>query len=151
MAGALVRSFDGHTLWVNSVALSADGRHALSGSDDKTLRLWEVDAGKELDSFTADGPVHGVAFGHDGRRLSAGDALGRVHLSSFVFDAGRPSYPAELPVRTASGRLWFCHPSGAMSRQWRCRLAPAAGFVAIRFSLPAEAAAARTQQPALAL
>jgi hypothetical protein len=28
---------------VNSVSLSSDGRWALSGSDDKTLRLWELD------------------------------------------------------------------------------------------------------------
>jgi hypothetical protein len=28
---------------VNAVALSADGRWALSGSEDETLRLWELD------------------------------------------------------------------------------------------------------------
>jgi WD40 repeat protein len=37
-----VRTFEGHTGSVNSVALSPDGRCALSGSDDNTLRLWEL-------------------------------------------------------------------------------------------------------------
>jgi WD40 repeat protein len=31
-----------HTGKVTSVALSADGRRALSGSDDKTVRVWAV-------------------------------------------------------------------------------------------------------------
>jgi WD40 repeat protein len=34
--------FDGHTGNVNSVAFSRDGRHALSGSSDKTVRLWSL-------------------------------------------------------------------------------------------------------------
>ena len=37
-----LRAFQGHTLRVNSVCLSLDGRWALSGSLDDTLRLWDV-------------------------------------------------------------------------------------------------------------
>ena len=33
----------GHTGEVRSVAFRPDGKYALSGSDDKTLKLWEVD------------------------------------------------------------------------------------------------------------
>ncbi|HOH28142.1 MAG TPA: WD40 repeat domain-containing protein [Candidatus Hydrogenedentes bacterium] len=38
-----MRVFKGHTGGVNSLCLSADGRWALSGSYDNTLRLWELD------------------------------------------------------------------------------------------------------------
>jgi WD40 repeat protein len=42
------KSFEGHSEWVNSVSLSADGKYALSGSRDHTLKLWEVSTGQCL-------------------------------------------------------------------------------------------------------
>jgi len=46
------RVFEGHTAGVFSVCLSADGLYALSGSADKTLRLWEVATGRCLRIFS---------------------------------------------------------------------------------------------------
>lgn len=37
------RTFEGHTSFVTSVAISSDGKYALSGSRDETLRLWYLD------------------------------------------------------------------------------------------------------------
>src|SRR5262249_32979922 len=44
----VIRPFNGHTSWVNQVALSADGQRALSGGNDGTMRLWDVETGKEI-------------------------------------------------------------------------------------------------------
>jgi serine/threonine protein kinase/tetratricopeptide (TPR) repeat protein len=59
---------------VNSVALSPDGRLALSGDEAYALRLWDVRIGKELYRFPGHAEIIGcVGFSPDGRRaLSAG-------------------------------------------------------------------------------
>jgi WD40 repeat protein len=41
-AGKLVRSFRGHTGLVSSLAFSPDGRRLVSGSRDKTVKVWDV-------------------------------------------------------------------------------------------------------------
>jgi hypothetical protein len=72
----LIRTFTGHSARVVSVAFSPDGRTALSGSWDKTLKLWEVATGKELRTFTGHSDhVLSVAFSPDGRTALSGSTF----------------------------------------------------------------------------
>jgi WD40 repeat protein/serine/threonine protein kinase len=59
--------FEGHHAAVSSVAVSGDGRLALSGSADRTLRLWEISTGLCLRTLEGhSGPVTAVALAGDG-------------------------------------------------------------------------------------
>jgi WD40 repeat protein len=58
----------GHVHSVTSVALSADGRYALSGSRDNTLALWDLVSGKQIRQFTGHASlVKAVAFTPEGK------------------------------------------------------------------------------------
>src|SRR5208283_4517673 len=58
---------------VQSVCLSADGRYALSGSMDHTLKLWEVESGRCLRTFEGHtGRVYSVCLSADGRYALSG-------------------------------------------------------------------------------
>jgi hypothetical protein len=67
-----IRKLEGHTGEVLGAALSPSGRQALSGSTDRTVRLWDTATGQELKRFTGHGgPVYGVAFSPDGKRAAS--------------------------------------------------------------------------------
>jgi uncharacterized protein (TIGR03067 family) len=70
-----VRCLTGYLEQVWSVAVSADGRRAIAGSSDKTVRLWDLDTGQELKRFTGHTErVEAVALSPDGRRALSGGA-----------------------------------------------------------------------------
>jgi len=63
----------GHSNWVRSVTFSPDGRMVLSGSNDNTLKLWDVATGRELRTFSGHtGIVNSVTFSPDGRQVLSG-------------------------------------------------------------------------------
>ena len=63
----------GHTSVVNSVAYSPDGKTLASGSWDKTVKLWDVQTGKEQTTLKGHTDVvRSVTYSPDGKTLASG-------------------------------------------------------------------------------
>ena len=70
---SLLRTLTGHTSSVFSVAFSPDGQTVASGSDDKTIKLWNVATGQEVRTLTGHtASVFSVAFSPDGQTVASG-------------------------------------------------------------------------------
>ena len=67
------RTYIGHTGRVTSVAFSPDGKRIVSGSRDHTVKVWDVQTGKELLTLKGHNwDVFSVAFSPDGKRIAEG-------------------------------------------------------------------------------
>ena len=70
---ALLRTLTGHTAVVSSVAISADGQTLVSGSFDKTIKVWNLSTGQEVRTLTGHiAYVYSVAISADGQTLASG-------------------------------------------------------------------------------
>jgi WD40 repeat protein len=114
----------GHSSSINSAAFSPEGRLLLTGSSDRTARLWDAASGMELRRFFGHtGRVNSVAFSPDGRFVvtASGDHTARLwdpatgaELKRFAGHTEAVNAVAFSPdgrfVATASGdhtaRLW---------------------------------------------
>jgi WD40 repeat protein len=76
-----IHSLSGHSGTIHGLAISRDGRRALSGSDDGTARLWDLEAGRELKVLQGHSQaVHGVALSPNGKWALTGGADHSVRL-----------------------------------------------------------------------
>jgi WD40 repeat protein len=76
--------FAGHTKGVNCIAISADGKFALSG-DDQRVRYWQIDNGKEITAYEGlQRSVKACRISKDGRTAWAtdGETLLTINLKT---------------------------------------------------------------------
>jgi WD40 repeat protein len=89
------RDFAGHARQVNAATFSPDGMRIASGSDDGTVRTWDVSTGRTIAVADAHaGSVYSVAFSPDGRRVLSASYDGMLRL----WDAS-----SGAPLRTLAG------------------------------------------------
>jgi hypothetical protein len=87
-------------------------RRSVSASEDQTLKVWDLEMGAVVATFTCDAPPRPCAFADD-RRIVAGDASRRVHFLWLERTGGTTRRRASFPRRRSSP----CS-SGATPRGW---------------------------------
>jgi hypothetical protein len=78
--GPLERTLTGHASTVNAVAVTPDGRRAISASWDQTLKVWDLATGQVLATFNGESRMTAGCAASDGVTFIAGEVSGRVHI-----------------------------------------------------------------------
>jgi sugar lactone lactonase YvrE len=70
LASGAYRECTGHSSGVTSLAFSPDGNFFISGSWNKTIKIWDAETGQEVKTLTGHtGNVHSVSYSPDGRQI----------------------------------------------------------------------------------
>lgn len=95
MRGRCLRTLEGDTGGVRSVALTPDGRLGLTGSQDRTARLWDLGSGRCLRTLEGHtDAIWSVALPADGRLALTGGRDGTARLWELDWDYEFPE-PAD--------------------------------------------------------
>lgn len=113
VTGSQEAILSGHSDWVRSVTFSLDGVFLVSGSDDRTLKLWDMQTGGIIMTFTGhERWIMSVSISADCTKIASSSADGTIRLWDIqtgkcchVIEQQRPAYVGFSP--TSSQYLMF--------------------------------------------
>jgi WD40 repeat protein len=77
----IAKAFDGHADAVNCISISNNNKYLISGSNDKTARIWDVVSGKQIRILPVDcWKVTAVAFSNDSKYAITGCNDGSIKI-----------------------------------------------------------------------
>jgi WD40 repeat protein len=78
----LIFTIDGHS--IESLTITSDGQHAIFGSGDNTLRVWNLKTRSEEAIIYGVGRIKTCVVAPDGKTIVAGDRSGHVHIMELL-------------------------------------------------------------------
>ena len=118
----LIRTFTGHNSSVTAVSVTPDGLKAVSASDDKTLKLWDLATGQELLTLTGHNySVRAVSVTPDGLKavsasydktlklwdLATGKEIATFIGDSFMYSCAVSPNSLTIVAGDSSGKVHF--------------------------------------------
>jgi len=107
-----IRTFEDHKDTVRAVAVFPHKRQMVTGSSDKTLRLWDLETGVVLKKMEGHSSrVLGLAVSRDGQIIASGDLKGEI-----IGWRGETGESLTEPIKAHSDQIWSVDfsPDGAV-------------------------------------
>jgi WD40 repeat protein len=71
----IANTLEGHSNYINALAISSDGQTLVSGSADKTIKIWNISTGQEVHTLKGHSNyVNALVISSDGQTLVSGSA-----------------------------------------------------------------------------
>ena len=113
----LLRTLKGHSNSVNAVAVTADGKWAISGSSDNILKVWDLTTGEEQFTLTGHSDsVYAVAVTADGKRAISGSS--DKTLNVWDLTTGKELFTLEGHSYSVNGLAVTADGKRALSGSW---------------------------------
>ncbi|HHP7245454.1 MAG TPA: protein kinase domain-containing protein [Elainellaceae cyanobacterium] len=95
----VVQTLSGHTGLINALVAAPDRETLISGSEDTTIKLWNLRTGEEVRTLTGHGgPIQALAVNSNGKILASGSADNTIKLWNLETGAA---------IRTLTGHTSF--------------------------------------------
>ncbi len=126
--GDEIATLSGHTWIVTCAAFSPNGSVLATGSQDQTVKLWDVARRRLLATFRHDGPVWCVGFARQGRWLMTSDSGDHVRFWDLSSNTVARAFPGRLaalsPAKplvasTESSAMWWEHAATIEVWNWQ--------------------------------
>lgn len=94
-----ITQLKGHTLRVNSIEFSRDGKYIVTASADNTIQLWDSDTGRLIRTlYGKNGPVNYASFSLDGEKI-----ISVARSVVFIWDINSGEIIDSLKVKNGKG------------------------------------------------